>query len=138
MYPLCMNSHLPARKGWQLVCCTGEPMAARMCAKTLEECTCAATSCRLRSFHAGSMLRYTAGKSYSPYQPTPNPSPFVVSAPSSECLLWTIREFSGPYSTSSRSTAPPEYASQRHMETPISPFQCTLDHRASAHPAGVN
>ena len=108
MYPLCMNSHEPARNGWQLVCCTGEPIAARMCAKTCGECTWAATSLRLRSFQAGSMLRKTAGTSPSPYQPTPNPSPLVGSAPSVECMLCTINECSGLYSRSLRSTGAPE------------------------------
>ena len=31
-----------------------------------------------------------------PYQPIPNPSPFVSSAPSCECRLWSISEFFGP------------------------------------------
>ena len=29
------------------------------------------------------------------YQPIPNPSPFVVSAPSLECKLWSISEWTG-------------------------------------------
>jgi hypothetical protein len=33
------------------------------------------------------------------YQPTPNPSPLVVSAPSRECRLWSISECTGVYST---------------------------------------
>ena len=31
----------------------------------------------------------------SPYHPTPKPSPFVVSAPSVECRLWSINEWAG-------------------------------------------
>ena len=31
MKPLCTNSQLSRRKGWQLVSCTGEPIAARTC-----------------------------------------------------------------------------------------------------------
>ena len=31
-----------------------------------------------------------------PYQPTPNPSPFVVSAPSRECRLWSTNEWVPP------------------------------------------
>jgi hypothetical protein len=33
------------------------------------------------------------------YQPTPKPSPLVVSAPSRECRLWSISEWTGVYST---------------------------------------
>jgi hypothetical protein len=41
----------------------------------------------LLSFHAGSVLWNIHGVSGAPYQPTPNPSPFVGSAPSRECRL---------------------------------------------------
>ena len=95
MYPLCIHSQRPCRNGWQFVCCTGEPMAARMCANTRGEEMCAARSRRLRSFQAGSMLRKRPGVSGAPYQPTPNPSPFVGSAPIVELMLCTIRECSG-------------------------------------------
>ena len=44
----------------------------------------------------------------SPYQPTPNPSPFVVVAPSRECWLWSISEWSGLTSSSSSNTGEPE------------------------------
>jgi hypothetical protein len=64
-----------------------------MCAKTSPELSWRASSRRLRSFQAGSMLRKTPGVSWSPYQPSPKPSPFVSSAPSREWRLWTIREF---------------------------------------------
>src|SRR2546426_4782748 len=40
---------------------------------------------RLRSFQAGSMLWKTPGVWVWSYQPTPKPSPFVVSAPIVEC-----------------------------------------------------
>ena len=82
MAPLCIQSQRPWRNGWQFVCCTGVPVEARMCAKTRPERTCAASSRRLRSFQAGSMLWNGRASSPSPYQPTPKPSPFVVSAPS--------------------------------------------------------
>ena len=36
-----------------------------------------------------------AGRVAAPYQPTPKPSPFVVSAPSFEWRLWWISECSG-------------------------------------------
>src|SRR5215217_4140063 len=81
-----------------------------MCAKTSGETTWPASSRRLRSFQAGSMLWKTPGVSPRPYQ-----SPFVVSAPSRECRLWSISECFGLKSSSSRSTGEPEYASQRHM-----------------------
>jgi hypothetical protein len=42
---------------------------------------------QLRSFQAGSMLWKPPGVSPTPYQPIPNPSPFVVSAPSLEWRL---------------------------------------------------
>src|SRR3954469_5967095 len=61
------------------------------------------------------MLRKTAGVSWSPYHPTPNPSPFVSSAPSCEWRLWTISECSGSYSNCSSATGDPEEASQRHI-----------------------
>ena len=50
---------------------------------------------RLRSFQAGSVPWKTPGVSAAPYQPTPNPSPFVVVAPSRECRLWSISEWAG-------------------------------------------
>ena len=110
-----MNSQLPWRNGWQFVCWTGEPVDARMWASTRGDLICPASSRRLRSFHAGSVLRNTPGVSPVPYHPTPKPSPFVVSAPSCECRLCTTSEFFGLYSRSSSSTGAPEYASQRHM-----------------------
>ena len=86
-----------------------------MCASTRGDLICPASSRRLRSFHAGSVLRNTPGVSLVPYHPTPKPSPFVVSAPSCECRLCMTSEFLGLYSRSSSSTGAPEYASQRHM-----------------------
>ena len=69
---------------------------------------CAESSWRLRSFHAGSTLWKTPGVSPMPYQPIPKPSPLVVSAPSCECRLCTIRECCGLYSSSSISIGEPE------------------------------
>ncbi len=66
-----------------------------MCAKTSPDERWPESSCRLRSFQAGSMLWKTAGVSWAPYQPTPNPSPLVSVAPSCEWRLWTISEFFG-------------------------------------------
>src|SRR5688572_19751241 len=86
-----------------------------MCASTRGDLICPASSRRLRSFHAGSVLRNTPGVSPVPYHPTPKPSPLVVSAPSRECRLCTTREFFGLNNRSSRSTGAPEYASQRHI-----------------------
>ena len=57
---------------------------------------CRESSCRFRSFHAGSMLWKTPGWSPTPYQPMPNPSPFVASAPIVEWRLCAISEWSGP------------------------------------------
>jgi hypothetical protein len=54
-----------------------------------------ATSRRFWSFQTGSMLRKTPGAGVASYQPIPNPSPFVVSAPSLECKLWSISEWTG-------------------------------------------
>jgi hypothetical protein len=70
-------------------------MAARMWANTIGDSMCRASSRRLRSFQAGSMLRKTPGSSPTPYQPIPKPSPLVVSAPSRECRLWSISEWLG-------------------------------------------
>ena len=82
MSPLCIHSQLPWRNGWQLVCWTAEPVEARMCAKTRRADAWADSSRRLRSFQTGSVLWYTPGFGADPYQPTPKPSPLVVSTPS--------------------------------------------------------
>ncbi len=95
MSPLCIHSQRPWRKGWQFVCWIGEPEEARMWANTSGDSMCAARSRRFRSFHAGSTLWKTPGVSPTPYQPIPNPSPFVVSAPSLEWRLWSISECFG-------------------------------------------
>jgi hypothetical protein len=50
---------------------------------------------QVRSFQAGSMLWKTPGVSPTPYQPTPKPSPFVVSAPIVEWRLWSMSECAG-------------------------------------------
>src|SRR6478672_3808228 len=63
------------------------------------------------------MLRKTAGVGSSPYQPMPNPSPFVSSAPSCECRLWTISECSGSYNSCRSTSGDPEYAIQRHISS---------------------
>ena len=79
-----------------MVCWTAVPVEARMCARNSGDSTWLATSRRLRSFQAGSMLRKTAGVSVlAPYQPTPKPSPLVVSTPRRAWRLWSIREWSG-------------------------------------------
>ena len=90
--PLCMKSQRPCRKGCAFVSWTAVPEDARMCAKR------AATRCASRA-RAGCGRSRRAGCSYMPgtppsseYQPTPKPSPFVVSAPSRECRLWSISE----------------------------------------------
>src|SRR5918997_236736 len=70
--PLWTQSHRPYRNGWQLVCWTAVPVEARMCARKSGDSTWPATSRRLRSFQAGSMLRNIAGVSvFASYQPTP-------------------------------------------------------------------
>lgn len=52
---------------------------------------------RLRLFQAGPMSLSRAGVSMSSceYQPTPKPSPFVVSTPILEWRLWSISEWAG-------------------------------------------
>ena len=95
MKPLCMNSQRPCRNGWQFDSWTAEPMAARMCAKNRGLRMWAVSSCRLRSFHAGSTLWKSPGVGSPSYQPMPKPSPFVGSAPSSECRLWSMSEWTG-------------------------------------------
>lgn len=81
MAELRLNSQEPYRNGWQFVSCTAVPVEARMWAKNSGEETCAASSRRLRSFHAGCTLRNKPGCRPVPYQPTPKPSPLVVVAP---------------------------------------------------------
>ncbi len=79
-----------------------------MWAKISGEEMWAAMSRRLRSFQAGSVPWNTPGVSGAPYQPTPKPSPFRVVAPSRECLLWSISEWTGLTSSSSSNTGEPE------------------------------
>jgi len=55
--------------------------------------TWAVISLRFWSFHAGSMLRNTAGVGSLLYQPIPTPSPLVGSAPSCELRLWSMSEW---------------------------------------------
>ncbi len=51
-----MNSQWPWRNGWQLVCCTALPIAARMWVKNSGELMWPASSRRFWSFQAGSVL----------------------------------------------------------------------------------
>ena len=55
--PLWTNSQRPFRKGWQLVCWTGLPIAALMCARNNGVSMWSASSRMLESFHAGLTLR---------------------------------------------------------------------------------
>ena len=55
--PLCTNSQRPWRNGWQLVCCTGVPVVARMWARKSGDSMCDERSRRFASFHAGETLR---------------------------------------------------------------------------------
>ena len=57
MNPLWTNSHLPWRNGWQFVCWTGDPIAARTCARNSGDSMCPASSRRFASDHAGATLR---------------------------------------------------------------------------------
>src|SRR5215207_7324397 len=67
-----------------------------MCARKSGDSTWPATSRRLRSFQAGSTLRKMAGAwAFASYQPTPKPSPLVVSTPRRAWRLWSMREWSG-------------------------------------------
>ena len=115
--PLCMNSQFPCRNGWQLLRCTGVPDDARMCAKSSRVSIWSATSRRFSSFHAGSMLLKTAGRGPAPYQPMPKPSPLVVVAPSCECRLWSISEWTGLNRRSDARIGSPEYAIHLHMHS---------------------
>ena len=63
--------------------------------KNSGEVTWPVSSRRFWSFQAGSVPWKTPGVGAASYQPTPNPSPFVVSAPSLECRLWSISEWTG-------------------------------------------
>lgn len=67
-----------------------------MWAKNRGERTWLAISRRLRLLQAGPISRTIAGVVISgPNQPTPNPSPFVVSTPMRACRLWSMSECSG-------------------------------------------
>jgi len=85
-----------------------EPDEARMWANSSGDWMWPARSRRFRSFQAGSTLWKTPGVSPRPYQPIPNPSPLVVSAPSREWRLWSISECRGSRSNSLISTGEPE------------------------------
>ena len=61
MRPLCMNSQRPWRNGWQFVRWTAVPLDARMWARNSGDVTCAASSRRFASFHAGSISRNSGG-----------------------------------------------------------------------------
>src|SRR3954465_5469705 len=131
--PLCTQSQRSWRKGWQFVCCTAVPVLALMWAMKRPEDVERASSRRLTSFHAGPTSRKSTGMPVprvagrpvaapsTPYQPTPNPSPFVVSTPIRECRLWSMRECSRLYNSSSSRIGVPEYASHRHIATPPAP-----------------
>ncbi|CAM5710052.1 hypothetical protein SFUMM280S_02404 [Streptomyces fumanus] len=55
-----------------------------------------AISRRLRLLQAGPISRTIAGVSLAePYQPTPKPSPLVVSTPILACRLWSMSECAG-------------------------------------------
>ena len=60
---------MPWRNGWQLVCWTGDPIAARTWARKSGVSTCRASSRRFASDQAGATLWYTAGPSVEAYQP---------------------------------------------------------------------
>jgi hypothetical protein len=102
-----MNNQLSWRNGWQLLRCTGVPLEARTCANSMGVRICPASSRRFSSFQAGCTLLYTAGTVPSPYQPMPNPSPFVVNPPSLACRLWSMMECAGRNSSSSAGTGLP-------------------------------
>ena len=95
MAPLCIQSQRPWRNGWQFVCWTGVPVEARMCAKTVRERTWPAVRAGCGRSTPARCCGRPPARPPSPYQPTPKPSPFVVSAPSRECRLWSIREWVG-------------------------------------------
>ena len=87
--PLCIHSQRPWRNGWQLVCCTGEPVEARMWAKNSGALTLAASSRRLRSFQAGSMLGTPPGSSAARRTSRcRSRRRWSSSAPIRECRLW--------------------------------------------------
>src|SRR4051794_11038773 len=113
--PLWTISQFLWRNGWQLVSWIDVPEVARTWARNSCDSTWAASSRRLRSPHAGATLWYIPGPSPAPYQPIPNPSPFVVSAPMRECRLWSTSPCWVLNSSSSNSSGCPDQAIQRHM-----------------------
>ena len=72
----------------------GVPIAARMCAKNERRLDVAASSRRLASFQAGSMLRNTPGSRRRRTSRRRSRRRSSVSAPSRECRLWSISEWS--------------------------------------------
>src|SRR3954447_13554139 len=94
---------------------------------------CAASSHRFVSPHAGATLWYIAGPSPAPYQPTPKPSPLVVSAPIREWRLWSISPCCVLNSSSSINTGCPDHAIHRHISALLNPL--VDDGDATAAPA---
>jgi hypothetical protein len=90
MSPLCIQSQLPCRKGWQFVSWTGDPgredewrlEVRRQLAQV------AVVPSRLDAVEDARRLADAV-------PPIPNPSPFVVSAPSLEWRLWSTSECFG-------------------------------------------
>ena len=93
--PLCIHSQLLVAERVAVGLLDGRAGGGADVGEDPAGCAWAHSSRRLRSFQAGSVLRNSPGVSQAPYQPTPNPSPLVVVAPSCECLLCTTREFCG-------------------------------------------
>src|SRR3954452_12236241 len=103
-----------------------------MCAMKRPDDVERASSRRLTSFQAGPVPLKVTGMRLSrvlgragpppstPYQPTPKPSPFVVSTPIRECRLWSMSECSRLYNSSSSRIGVPEYASHRPIAAPPS------------------
>jgi hypothetical protein len=60
--PLCTKIQCPYRNGLQFVSCTAQPVVARICAMKISHSMCAQISRKLRSLHAGVVLRYKPGE----------------------------------------------------------------------------
>jgi hypothetical protein len=72
-----MNKWHPKAKGWQFARVEAVPVEARTWAKNRGERTWAESDFRFSSTRPGRMSRNRPGSGRSPYQPRPNPSPFV-------------------------------------------------------------
>jgi hypothetical protein len=109
---LWLNSHRPSVNGAAAVSITGMPrVAARAAASTADDRVAAARAGSDASAHIGQARRYRTAGPVGPsgYQPTPNPSAFIVPPRrmSRGAHVWWASECGGSYSSADNGTGGP-------------------------------